>query len=591
MGGYVGPREPRIDVGLNTDNSVQFDLNYFPGADNYKIKVDGFLGLTTTTTVGVVTISPGLTRNLTIEAYYGESLLYSANKNIKIFDYVGAGVSWTTPNDIKFLFSDVQGAQGGSAGGKGGRVRCYIDSSPRETLYFYCGGVGEDSVSTGCTTIDPGYKSGGFNGGGGGGGKSDAYVCVINSLPDQTIYSRGASGGGASDIRKTFGDLNSRIIVAGGGGGTYGSDGGNGGGQDGADGGYSIGGPWTTTVRGGGATISSPGVGGTSGAGGDYDGQSGSLGFGGTGARFTQFGDNGGVPGGGGGGYYGGGGGGAGSNFGAGGGGGGGSGYIRPDSKSLLTKYGFGEISQGYREGNGRILVSWDSNTPHSDIVTDGLVLNLDAQNYYSYPGSGTTWTDLSGNGNNGTLVNGVGYDNGNGGSLVFDGVDDYISYSSLLNVGNTFTLNFWIKATTKTRQTIFSNGYPFSTNKGFFMCCPGNNSTDMFLSLGQDQKIATSSTGTITSNVPQMITAVANGSSSLIKFYSNGVEISSYSSQTDANITLQYDTGVFVTGKRDTTSADTLNSNVYNLQIYNRALTASEIQQNFNATRSSYGI
>ena len=67
-------------------------------------------------------------------------------------------------------------------------------------------------------------------------------------------------------------------------------------------------------------------------------------------------------------------------------------------------------------------------------IVTDGLVLCLDAANPKSYPGSGTTWTDLSGNGNNGTLVNGVGYNSDNGGSLSFDGVNDYVSKSSWVN-------------------------------------------------------------------------------------------------------------------------------------------------------------
>jgi hypothetical protein len=61
------------------------------------------------------------------------------------------------------------------------------------------------------------------------------------------------------------------------------------------------------------------------------------------------------------------------------------------------------------------------------DIITDGLILYLDAANEKSYPGSGTVWNDLSGNGNNGTLVNGVSYNSGNGGSLVFDGDDDYM--------------------------------------------------------------------------------------------------------------------------------------------------------------------
>lgn len=58
-------------------------------------------------------------------------------------------------------------------------------------------------------------------------------------------------------------------------------------------------------------------------------------------------------------------------------------------------------------------------------IVTDGLVLCLDAANPKSYPGSGTVWSDLSGNGNNGTLVNGVGYNSNNGGYLTFDGSND----------------------------------------------------------------------------------------------------------------------------------------------------------------------
>ena len=64
-------------------------------------------------------------------------------------------------------------------------------------------------------------------------------------------------------------------------------------------------------------------------------------------------------------------------------------------------------------------------------IVTDGLVLCLDAANKKSYPGSGTTWTDLSGQGNNGTLANmSTTLDSGNGGSLVFDGVNDFVGTS-----------------------------------------------------------------------------------------------------------------------------------------------------------------
>jgi hypothetical protein len=96
-------------------------------------------------------------------------------------------------------------------------------------------------------------------------------------------------------------------------------------------------------------------------------------------------------------------------------------------------------------------------------IITQNLVLCLDAANSKSYPGSGTTWTDLSGNGNNGTLANGVGYNSGNGGALVFDGVDDYVSLTSAdLRFGgsNSYTFDFFIKVPhSTTNQTIFSNG------------------------------------------------------------------------------------------------------------------------------------
>ena len=224
-------------------------------------------------------------------------------------------------------------------------------------------------------------------------------------------------------------------------------------------------------------------------------------------------------------------------------------------------------------------------------IVTNGLVLNLDSANKDSYPGTGTTWNDLSGNNNNGTLFNGTSWNPIlNGGSMGFDGVDDYVSYPSLLNVGNTFTVNCWIKPTSKTRQTIVSDGYTYTINKGFFITCPGNNANDFFISLGQDQKIAISNIGAVTTGIWQMITARVNGASELIKLYVNGIE-TSYRTQTNADIILEYNTGVFTTGIRNGNSGDMLNSNIGGLQIYNRALSATEILQNYNATKTRFGL
>jgi hypothetical protein len=91
-------------------------------------------------------------------------------------------------------------------------------------------------------------------------------------------------------------------------------------------------------------------------------------------------------------------------------------------------------------------------------IVTDGLVLALDAANSLSYPGSGTTWTDLSGKGNNGTLVNGPTFSPTNGGSIVFDGTNDYISFPNNPNLDSqAITMESWSNP-----GEVFQNGFLF---------------------------------------------------------------------------------------------------------------------------------
>ena len=85
-------------------------------------------------------------------------------------------------------------------------------------------------------------------------------------------------------------------------------------------------------------------------------------------------------------------------------------------------------------------------------VVQSGLVLNLDAGVLSSYPGTGTAWTDLSGNGRNGTLTNGPTFNSANGGSLVFDGIDDFVSSVSNLTLANNFSVSLWL---------IHTNSYP----------------------------------------------------------------------------------------------------------------------------------
>ena len=116
-----------------------------------------------------------------------------------------------------------------------------------------------------------------------------------------------------------------------------------------------------------------------------------------------------------------------------------------------------------------QVRVGWRSGSSSqttASIVTSGLVLNLDANNVSSYSGTGTTWTDLSGQNNNGTLINGVGYSSVNGGALVFDGVNDYVNVASNPRISNTdFTYDFWFKVNSnpnlyQTLITQISDGY-----------------------------------------------------------------------------------------------------------------------------------
>ena len=89
-------------------------------------------------------------------------------------------------------------------------------------------------------------------------------------------------------------------------------------------------------------------------------------------------------------------------------------------------------------------------------IITDGLVLALDAGNTKSYPGSGTVWTDLSGNNNTGTLTNGPTFNAANGGSIVFDGTNDYVTLPISTTSGQALTYFGWLYSTEST--SIYKN-------------------------------------------------------------------------------------------------------------------------------------
>jgi len=222
-------------------------------------------------------------------------------------------------------------------------------------------------------------------------------------------------------------------------------------------------------------------------------------------------------------------------------------------------------------------------------IITQNLVLCLDAANPKSYPGSGTTWTDLSGNGNNGTLVNGVGYSGDNLGSLVFDGVNDSVLLSRV--VQDDFTLFCWFR-TTQSYQTStqiqwyrgaglvdaevsgITNDFGMSLQAGKVDFGVGNPDTTIQSTLSYDDNIWHCAVGT------------RNKSNGSIQLYVDGNFITSGTGNTNS---LTNPLNIRIGSLQP--NIQFFNGNIAQVSIYNRALTAQEIQQNFNATRSRFSI
>jgi hypothetical protein len=206
------------------------------------------------------------------------------------------------------------------------------------------------------------------------------------------------------------------------------------------------------------------------------------------------------------------------------------------------------------------------------EVVESGLVLALDAANRKSYPGSGTTWTDLSGNGNNGTLVNGVGYNSGNGGSLVFDGSNDYVQFSSV----SVRTICFWGRMDADIPDL------------AGLVCTSAT--TDGALRTSPARTFRTSPDANDFHN-GFVSSFMINGVSNLSNDGSGGLVIPN-------GRTLQQDfyVGAIGNARNLSTISHTFMGRVYKgrvyaVYLYNRVLTNNELLQNFNATRGRFSI
>jgi hypothetical protein len=216
-------------------------------------------------------------------------------------------------------------------------------------------------------------------------------------------------------------------------------------------------------------------------------------------------------------------------------------------------------------------------------VVRDGLVLYLDAANVKSYSGSGTAWNDLSGQGNNGTLVNGVSYSTDNKGAMVFDGVNDYVSLPGII-FEKPFTLNLMCSAAEIKNQGFYSSRTIIGKGISIFALFSGSNT--IRFDTGDNQW----TTGYIIplSEIVNLTLVVDDNSK---KIYVNGILQYSISFTGQVNDISQNVTTIGCSQVDGISFDNFLNGSIPMVQAYNRALTAAEIQQNFEAMRGRYGI
>jgi hypothetical protein len=241
---------------------------------------------------------------------------------------------------------------------------------------------------------------------------------------------------------------------------------------------------------------------------------------------------------------------------------------------------------------NGNVLSSTSitGSTFSNTIVTDGLFMYLDAGNKNSYSGSGSMWTDLSPNGNNGTLVNGVGYTSDVGGGLTFNGTTQYVTVPY-----NSFNFNVCsiiyvakLDSTPNSRNTVFSqyyggNGAQFeisnsgSIRSGFRQAAAATPENDP----GSNGNTASTTTYfhiTVTHNTSD---------SSRTKHYLNGniIGVGTNSTQTDINGNDVINIG------RNTNTSLYFKGSIYLVMMYSRLLNNAEILSNYYSIKSRFSI
>ena len=249
---------------------------------------------------------------------------------------------------------------------------------------------------------------------------------------------------------------------------------------------------------------------------------------------------------------------------------------------AIVTIWYVGELNEAPAGGGGG----------DGPAVTSGLLLQLDAGNISSYPGSGTTWADV-GSAYSGVLTNGAAYSSDDGGVIRLDGTNDYVNigdHSSLrAPIGSAITIQMWAKISSATANDgLFSKQYGAASYDGFSLVTGNNNKLQLNMNGAVVNGIYASGSNNVwTTNTWYLFTAIVHfgGNSKVYVNTSKVIDVNNAESNMPSpNAPLRIGQGI-----QDSAGHPAMD--VGQFYFYNKALTEQEITDNYNATKSRYGL
>jgi hypothetical protein len=234
-------------------------------------------------------------------------------------------------------------------------------------------------------------------------------------------------------------------------------------------------------------------------------------------------------------------------------------------------------------------------NRDYEPIVTDGLIFNLDAGFTPSYSRSGTTWYDISGS-NNGTLTNGPTFNSDNGGTIVFDGVDDRAFFSALppgFQAGMTnYSISIWFKLTATKEAPLLEMGETNTDYSRIMFWVTGGNPNRLY-ALGASSNGAgyRYSSVNLTNGVIYNAVYTYNNNGTISKLFINSVQDNDLTNSSTNGLLVSIANSWSLCADNVYNQSYVQSANIYNVLLYTKTLTDTEIQQNYNAQKGRFGL